>query len=75
MDGSEIAQFVPLILMAIIFGAFGWPIIKRKGLSSGYLVLCFIPLINGFALIWAASKTDKSVLDRLDKIEGKTGAS
>ena len=66
---SAFASFIPLLIVMALFGAFSWPIIKRKGFGAGTLVLCLIPFVQYFALIWVASKTDKDVLDRLARLE------
>ena len=66
---DAIAQFIPFLLIVVLQAAIAWPMTKRKGLSVGYFILCSVPLIGPVALLWVASKTDQSILDRLARLE------
>ncbi|TCM88032.1 hypothetical protein EV216_10142 [Rhodovulum steppense] len=67
------ASFLPIILLTVIFVAFGWPMLRRKGLANTYVVLLLIPVVNYFSLIWIASKPDKAILDELAALRAKLG--
>jgi hypothetical protein len=69
--GSALAQFVPLIVVQLIFLAVAWPMAKRKGLGLVPPLLCVIPFLGGFVLIWIASKPDQALLDRLAQLEDR----
>ena len=65
------ASFIPLFLMGIIFGILAYFIVgKRKGKNPFVcFLLCLIPGFGAFYIIYLASLTDKTVLDRLDHLE------
>jgi hypothetical protein len=65
-------SMVPFLLTTIIFFFFAIPISRRKGKGIGFAAWCLIPFVTPFILFHLASLTDKSVLDRLAAIEGKT---
>jgi|SoiMethySBSTD1v2_1073268.scaffolds.fasta_scaffold6600072_1 Na+-driven multidrug efflux pump len=65
-----IVQLIPLTLLWIFFLIFGYFIVKRKGIGILGLIIGTIPVWGAFVLIWWASKTDKDVLDRLNRLEG-----
>jgi hypothetical protein len=64
-----IGLFFPLVVWGLIFFVFAYGVCKRKGRSLIYAWICFIPLFQIAVLIWLASLTDKSVLDRLSALE------
>ena len=65
------AGFIPLIIMGVIFGIFAAFFIgKRKGKNPLVcLLLCLIPLFNGFYVTYLVSLTDKNIIERLDYLE------
>ncbi|WP_143104102.1 hypothetical protein [Poseidonocella sedimentorum] len=63
--GVAIAQFVPLIIITAIMAGISWPMVRRKGLGTGYFLACLIPGVGYIVLLIVASKTDKAVLDEL----------
>lgn len=65
-------SMVPLLLTTLIFFFFAIPISRRKGKGVGFAALCLIPFLTPFILFYLISLTDKSVLDRLAALEGKT---
>lgn len=61
----------------LIFGVYwlflfaaGWLVARRKRVAVGWTILWTFPLFLGVAILWWASLTDKSVLDRLTALEG-----
>ena len=64
-------QLVPLALVWIILAVFCVPISRRKGVSAGWIVIGTFPVWGGLYLLWLASLTDKVVLERLAKLEGR----
>lgn len=67
--GNAFLSFVPLLIIIAIQCGFAWPIIGRKGMSKGYLILCAIPWLGLLVTILIASIPDKAVLDRLAELE------
>jgi cell division protein FtsW (lipid II flippase) len=65
------AQFVPLLIVTLIFAAISWPMVLRKGLPIWWIILCLIPGLGFLVLIYVASKTDKAVLDQLEELRRK----
>ncbi|MCA1365415.1 MULTISPECIES: hypothetical protein [Bradyrhizobium] len=65
-------SMVPLLLTTLIFFFFAIPISRRKGKGVGFAALCLIPFLTPFILFHLISLTDKSVLDRLAALEGRT---
>ena len=65
-------SMVPFLLTTLIFFFFAIPISRRKGKGVGFAAWCLIPFLTPFILFYLASLTDKSVLDRLGALEGKT---
>ncbi|MCA1394266.1 hypothetical protein I6F20_35265 [Bradyrhizobium sp. IC3123] len=65
-------SMVPLLLTTLIFFFFAIPISRRKGKGVGFAALCLIPFLTPFILFHLISLTDKSVLDRLAPLEGRT---
>jgi hypothetical protein len=65
-------SMVPFLLTTIIFFFFAIPISRWKGKEIGFAAWCLIPFVAPFILFHLASLTDKSVLDRLAALEGKT---
>ncbi|AMA55160.1 hypothetical protein [Bradyrhizobium sp. CCGE-LA001] len=63
---------VPFLLTTLIFFFFAIPISRRKGKGVGFAAWCLIPFLTPFILFHLVSLTDKSVLDRLAALEGKT---
>lgn len=73
------ANLVPAVLFVIIYAffflAYGGALIKRKGLSNVWLIGFLIPSLNIFFLLWAASKPDKVLLDRIEELENRLNMS
>ncbi|MCK1280055.1 hypothetical protein IVB46_33015 [Bradyrhizobium sp. 61] len=65
-------SMVPFLLTTLIFFFFAIPISRRKGKGGGFAAWCLIPFLTPFILFHLVSLTDKSVLDRLAALEGKT---
>jgi len=69
---SGVGAFLPLI---IIYAIFYWslvkPINKRKGKSKWLELLTLIPIVNIIYIIWLASLTDKSIIDKIKYLEEK----
>jgi hypothetical protein len=65
-------SLVPFLLTTIVFFFFAIPIGRRKGKGIGFLAWCLIPFLTPFIVFYLVSLTDKSVLDRLAVLEGKT---
>jgi multisubunit Na+/H+ antiporter MnhB subunit len=62
--------FLPLIfLSAILYFTFVRPISRRKGKSKLLDFLVLIPIVNVFYIIWLASQTDKTILEKIDHLE------
>jgi hypothetical protein len=70
MEDSMIVSLLPFAILSILIFAFAYPICRRKG-KAAYAVICLIPLIGWFALIYFASLPDRQVLERLAALEGK----
>ena len=70
MDEALIS-LLPFLIVTLIFFVFSIPISRRKGKSFIFPVLCLIPFITIFVLLYLVSLTDKQVLDRLAALEGK----
>jgi hypothetical protein len=70
--GSDfLIQLVPITVFWIIFLVIGIPIARRKGIGTSSIVLGCFPLWTGLAVIYWASLTDKAILERLSRLEGK----
>jgi len=65
-------SMVPFLLVTLISFFFAIPISRRKGRGVGFAAWCLIPFLTPFILFHLVSLTDKSVLDRLAALEGKT---
>ena len=76
MEGPSLSDalisMVPFLVVTIIFFFFAIPISRRKGKGIGFAAWCLIPFVTPFILFHLVSLTDKSVLDRLAALEGKT---
>lgn len=57
----------PIIVGFMIILLFAWPMSKRKGVSRWFAILSLVPGVGILVLIWIASKTDKSVLDAINR--------
>ncbi|WP_143278114.1 hypothetical protein [Bradyrhizobium sp. UFLA03-84] len=69
---EALISFVPFLLTTFIFFLFAIPISRRKGKGTGFAFWCLIPIFTPFILFYLVSLTDKSVLDRLAALEGKS---
>jgi hypothetical protein len=69
-SGSDfLIQLIPVLTLWLIFIIPGYFIARRKGISKGMFALGIFPLWAGLVVLWWASKTDKDVLDRLERLE------
>ena len=66
-----VGALIPMLIFGIIISAIFAPVAKRKGVSYVLLLWNFVPLGWIFFPICLASKTDKSILERLDRLENK----
>ena len=71
MDESLIS-LLPFLIVTLIFFVFSIPVSRRKGVSFIYPILCLVPFVSIFILLYLVSLTDKLVLDRLAALEGQT---
>lgn len=69
---DALISMVPFLVTTVIFFFFAIPISRRKGKGVGFAAWCLIPFITPFIVFHLVSLTDKSVLDRLAALEGKT---
>lgn len=70
--GSDfVIQLVPLMIFWLIFLIVAIPIARRKGIGALAMVLGCIPFVTGLAAIYWASLTDKDVIERLNRLEGR----
>lgn len=70
-----IGSFIPILVVGLLWGLISLPISRRKGESQAlYFLLMMIPFINFIIMIFLAAKTDKSVLERIEKLERESGA-
>jgi hypothetical protein len=67
---DTLVSLIPLAIISLAFFGFAIPLCKRKGKGIGFALFCLIPLVGPFVLLYAASLTDRSVLERLSAIEG-----
>ena len=65
-------SLIPLAVATLIFFVFSIPLSRRKGKSFIFPMLCLIPVLTIFILLYLVSLTDKQVLDRLNALESKT---
>jgi hypothetical protein len=71
-EPSLLLSLLPFLVTTLIFFFFAIPISRRKGNGVGFAAWCLIPFLTSFILFHLVSLTDKSVLDRLAALEGKT---
>jgi hypothetical protein len=71
-DPSLVLSLLPFLLTTLICFFFAIPISRRKGRGIGFAAWCLIPFVTPFILFYLVSLTDKSVLDRVAALEGKT---
>jgi ABC-type Na+ efflux pump permease subunit len=71
-EPSLLLSLLPFLLVTLIVFLFAIPMSRRKGKGIGFAALCLIPFLTPFIVFYLASLTDKSVLDRLAALEGKT---
>jgi predicted membrane-bound dolichyl-phosphate-mannose-protein mannosyltransferase len=69
---DALLSLVPFLLVTLIMFFFAIPISRRKGKGIGFAAWCLIPFVTPFILFYLVSLTDKSVLDRLAALDGKT---
>jgi hypothetical protein len=71
-EPSLLLSLLPFLVTTLVFFFFAIPISRRKGKGVGFAAWCLIPFITPFILFYLVSLPDKSVLDRLAALEGKT---
>ncbi|HLZ04936.1 MAG TPA: hypothetical protein VKR55_22645 [Bradyrhizobium sp.] len=71
-EPSLLLSLLPFLLSILSCFFFAIPISRRKGKGIGFAAWCLIPFLTPFILFCLVSLTDKSVLDRLAALEGKT---
>ena len=71
-EPSMIISLLPFLLITLICFLFAIPISRRKGKGIGFAAFCLVPFLSPFILLYLVSLTDRSVLDRLAVLEGKT---
>jgi hypothetical protein len=71
-EPSPLISLLPFLLITLICFLFAIPISRRKGKGIGFAAFCLVPFLSPFILFYLVSLTDKSVLDRLAALEGKT---
>jgi hypothetical membrane protein len=71
MEPSPFLSLLPFLIVTIIFFLFAIPISRRKGKSIAFPILCLVPLLGPFILLYLASLSDKAVLERLSALEQK----
>ena len=64
-------QLIPLSIFWVLILILGYFISRRKGIGLLGFILGTLPPWGAFVLIWWASKTDKDVLERLSRLEGR----
>jgi hypothetical protein len=64
-------SLLPFLVVTIVYFFFAIPIGRRKGKGIGFVAWGLIPFVIPFILFYLVSLTDKSVLDRLEALEGK----
>jgi hypothetical protein len=71
---SQLYQVVAPLLVFLVFWIFlavlAFFIARRKGKGLVHIVIGSFPLWGSFWFFWLISLTDKSVLDRLSRLEG-----
>jgi len=71
-EPSLFLSLLPFLMVTVIFFFFAIPISRRKGRGVGFAAWCLIPFVTPFILFYLVSLPDKSVLDRLSTLEGKS---
>jgi len=71
-EPSLLLSLLPFLVTTAIFFLFAIPISRRKGKGVGFAAWCLIPFLTPFILFYLVSLTDKSVLERLAALEGKS---
>jgi hypothetical protein len=71
-EPSPLISLLPFLLITFMCFLFAIPISRRKGKGIGFAALCLVPFLTPFIIFYLASLTDKSVLDRLAALEGRT---
>ena len=69
---EALLSLVPFLIITVIFFFFAIPIGRRKGKGIGFVAWSLIPFLTPFILYYLVSLPDKSVLDRLAALEGKS---
>lgn len=71
-EPNILIQLIPFAIVTLLVAGFALILCPRKGRSRVYAALCLIPFVQYFVFFWLISLTDKSVLDRLAALEGRT---
>jgi hypothetical protein len=67
-----IALLIPFALVWLVTFVFGYFIARRKGVGIFGALIGTFPVWSVPVLLWWASLTDKEVLERLSKFDGRT---
>jgi hypothetical protein len=70
-DIPPMQLLIPIALLWIITFIFGYLIVRRKGIGIFDALIGMFPFWAVPVLLWWVSLTDKEVLDRLDRLEGR----
>jgi hypothetical protein len=70
-EDDLLIQLVPVLLIWLCFALPVYYIAKRKGVSTGRMIVGMFPLWMFMVAVWWASLPDKDLLDRLKRLEGK----
>ena len=60
-----LVSFAPIIVLWVIMGAIFLSIARRKGVSTGSVIIGSFPIWGYFYGVWLASLTDTEVKERL----------
>lgn len=69
-QGNSLMGLLPFVIMSLTMAIFVWFIARRKGVNAPlYCLLTIIPLVGIYTMVFLLSKTDKDILERLEKLE------
>jgi hypothetical protein len=69
---EALISLIPFAVVTLIFFVCSIPQSRRKGKSFIYPMLCLIPFVTIFVLLYLVSLTDKQLVDRLNALQSKT---
>jgi hypothetical protein len=72
---NPLLQLVPMLVISVIYGAIAISIGRRKVRNLAlWTILCIIPFVNFFAVLFLISKTDIKVLNEITNIRPRLEA-